>query len=362
MEKIFLWGYWAKNFGDDLFLKVYLNQMREINHKTYILTEKKYKQFYKNLGVKVVCKDTIIYKISYKFLSMCGLPELYFLLISKKSLFVLLGGSLFAENKGALAEKKQFCNLNYATTRAKKTFVIGSNFGPYINENFKNQYELLFNKMENISFRDKKSYDLFNKKLENVNYAPDIIFEGKWQQSKKNSNSIVISVIDLENRKELSDYRSIYEKGIADICLYHINKNEKIYLLSLCRQEGDIEACNRIYKMIDQNDKNNIEVINYDSIDRTVELLSSARKIYATRFHSLMIGLYFHKNIIPIIYNEKSINAIESYCKSLRWFAIENFDDKTIHQMMEMNQIAELKLPNSKQFQELLEYCKFKEV
>lgn len=40
MKKIFLWGYWTKNFGDDLFLKVYQEQMKKFNIKTYILTEK----------------------------------------------------------------------------------------------------------------------------------------------------------------------------------------------------------------------------------------------------------------------------------------------------------------------------------
>lgn len=49
MKKIFLWGYWAKNFGDDLFLKVYLDQMKEANINTYILTEKKYKKFYEEI-------------------------------------------------------------------------------------------------------------------------------------------------------------------------------------------------------------------------------------------------------------------------------------------------------------------------
>lgn len=132
MKKIFLWGYWAKNFGDDLFLKVYLDQMKEANINTYILTEKKYKKFYEEMGVKVVSKDSFIYKLSYKILTMCRKPELYFWLVNKRSLFVLLGGSLFAENKGTLAEQKQFLNLDYATTKAEKSFVIGSNFGPLI--------------------------------------------------------------------------------------------------------------------------------------------------------------------------------------------------------------------------------------
>lgn len=90
------------------------------------------------MGVKVVTKDSFIYKLSYKLLMLCRKPELYFLLVNKRSLFVLLGGSLFAENKGELAEQQQFVNLDYATTKAEKAFVIGSNFGPYTHEKYKN--------------------------------------------------------------------------------------------------------------------------------------------------------------------------------------------------------------------------------
>lgn len=360
MRKIFLWGYWAKNFGDDLFLKVYLEQMKEATHNTYILTEKKYKEFYKKMGVKVVTKDSFIYKLSYKLLMLCRKPELYFLLVNKRSLFVLLGGSLFAENKGELAEQQQFVNLDYATTKAEKAFVIGSNFGPYTHEKYKKQYEVLFGKMEDVSFRDKMSFDLFNQTLKNVRYAPDIAFEGKWEKNIKNSNNIVISVINLETRQELAAYKVIYEKGIADICLHHINKNEKIFLVSLCQQEGDDLACKRINDILNQNNKRFVEVINYNSIDRTIELFASAKKIYATRFHALMMGLYFHKNIVPIIYNEKGINAIKSYCRPLKWFSIENFDEKTLHQMTKIEQTAELELPASRQFQGLLEYYRLR--
>ena len=168
----------------------------------------------------------------------------------------------------------------------------------------------------------------------------------------------MISVINVEHRQELATHKEIYEKGIADICLYHIHRNEKVFLLSLCEQEGDILACQRIYEMLNQQDKRFIEMINYNSIDRTIELLASAKKIYATRFHALMMALYFHKNVVPIIYNEKGINAIESYCRSLKWFSIENFNEDTLLQMMKIDQTAELELPDSKQFQGLLKYCR----
>ena len=64
--------------------------------------------------------------------------------------------------------------------------------------------------------------------------------------------------------------------------------------------------------------------------------------------------------MIPIIYNEKGINAIKSYCKDLQWFKIEDFNNITIDRMINTNQIADLKIPNSKQFQKLNEYCKLR--
>lgn len=359
MRKIFLWGYWVKNFGDDLFLKVYLEQIKEFDIITYILTEKKYKSFYQKMGIRTICKDTFIYRLTYKLLISLGLPELFFLMISKKSLFVMLGGSLFAENKGIAVEKLQFKNLFYAVSKAKKSFVIGSNFGPYSNESYKNKYEMLFSKMEDVCFRDKKSYEMFSQSLKNVRYAPDIAFEGKWNKSNNQINkSIVISVINLENRTNLSKFKEKYEKVIAEICIEHIKKGNKVYLISLCEKEGDILSCSRIQNMVKKNTNYYPEIKEYTSIDKTIKLFSSAKKIYATRFHALMVGLYFNKNIVPIIYNEKGINAIQTYCESLSYFLIEDFNDLTSHKMIETNQIAKLKLTNSKQFQELINYCK----
>lgn len=360
MKKIFLWGYWTQNFGDDLFLKVYQKQMKKFNIKTYILTEKRYSDFYKNMGFNTICKNTFFYRLTYKFLAIFNLPELFFLLINKNDLFVMLGGSLFAENKGMIAEKMQFRNLEYATNKAKKSFVIGSNFGPYKTEEFKTNYAKLFKNMEDVSFRDQKSYELFSQELKNVRYAPDIAFEGRWTESREKKDCIVVSVIDLENRQNLFKYKDIYEKGIVTICLHHIKKGKKVYLLSLCDKEGDTITCDNIRKMIDEKYKKYVKVVNYESIDETINLLSSANKIYATRFHALMMALYFKKNVIPIIYNEKGINAIKSYCRDLQWFEIADFNGITIDRMINTNQIADLQIPNSKQFQKLDEYCKLR--
>ena len=74
--------------------------------------------------------------------------------------------------------------------------------------------------MEDVSFRDKMSFDLFNQTLKNVRYAPDIAFEGKWEKYK-NSNNIVISVINLKLDKSLQLIK-IFMKKALQIYVYII--------------------------------------------------------------------------------------------------------------------------------------------
>lgn len=358
MRKIFLWGYWARNFGDDLFLKVYIEKIRSYRIKTYILTSKRYRKFYQNMGFNVICSDSLLYRVSYKILVSCGFPELYYLLIKKNSLFVMLGGSLFAENKGNLAETRQIKNLRWAVRKSKKAFVIGSNFGPYNSKAFYEAYKSLFNKTYDVCFRDKKSFDLFKTEVQSVRYASDIAFEGNWKEAATDEcESVVVSILNLEQRPGLSQHCKLYEDVISEIVKQHLTAGEKVTLLSLCETEGDLIACDRISKRVYAESNMNAEVVNYENIDEVVGLISKAKKIYATRFHALMLSLYFQKNVVPIIYNEKGINALETYCKSIEWFKISDFDDTTAYKLYHTNQLAKLKLANESQFQQLTHYC-----
>lgn len=358
MKKIIVWGYWVKNFGDDLFLKSLINKVKEKNNMPIVInSSKKYKKYYESMGVKVIKNDSFTYKITNKILKFFGKTDYYFLKCKKNDYFVMLGGSLFAENKHLNIEKRQLLNLRYAVNKTNYSFVIGSNFGPYKNSDFYNSYLELFAKTRDISFRDINSFNLFSSKLSNVRYGLDIALEGEWDNneinaSNKDEDIIAISIIDLENREELINYQAQYEHCIANICNYYIKLGKKIVFLSLCEKEGDKKAYERVLKLVDNSKM--IRIVEYIDIDSINDVIKSSSKIYATRFHAIMMGIYYNKKIIPFVYNEKTKNALETYIEEYISFDIKQLNKYQFQEYIDCNQILQLKKFKNNQLSGLL--------
>ena len=78
---------------------------------------------------------------------------------------------------------------------ADKTFVLGTNFGPYRNSWYKKSYSDIFNKyVTDICFRDQYSFQLF-KSDEHIRVAPDILFGTEFprvERKKKRSCSLLL--------------------------------------------------------------------------------------------------------------------------------------------------------------------------
>ena len=60
------------------------------------------------------------------------------------------------------------------------------------------------------------SFNLF-KEYNNVRIAPDIVFQLKSKRIKKIKDSIGISLIEINNREDLSAYNNIYIQKISNI-------------------------------------------------------------------------------------------------------------------------------------------------
>lgn len=271
-----VWGYFAKNLGDDLMLKAFLNATKDKYKKVYINSYKEYRDYYSALGVVVVSVDSFFYRAVNKILSVLHKPQLYYHYPTMlKADFIMLGGSLFAECDNYEVNQNQFVNLSYAVDKSLGAYVIGSNFGPYKNNEFLRNYDSLFGRCKDVCFRDKPTYNIFSNN-DNVRYAPDIILSGIWDETKwgQKSNSIIISVIDLDKRKDLQFAKKEYETMIADIAKTHLKCGERVLLSAFCEFEGDIDACVRIKKLCGQD---NVDIIVYNNWN-FLSLFSGAKK------------------------------------------------------------------------------------
>lgn len=340
-----IWGYFTQNLGVDLMLKAFLNAVKGKYNNIYINSFKQYKPLYSSFGVKVISLNAFVFKVLNKFLWLINRPELYYRFLSKKNTdFVMLGGSLFIEAQSA-ENARRFRNLEYAVNHAKNAYVIGSNFGPYHTDDFLHRCKDLFKKCRCVCFRDKYSYDLFEN-LTNVHYAPDIILSGVWDEKPKAAETggdVVISVISLENRENLKDKTSEYEKLLADIAAYHIKEGDRVVLAAFCKREGDVKACQRI-KELCENDEPQIAV--YKDLD-FLKLLSGAKKIYGSRFHSVILAMYYGIPCVPFIYSEKTSNALKAYCSSFQAIDITKLSEYSFDDIVKSCRPPEL-LPNVK--------------
>lgn len=354
IKKFVVWGYWAKNFGDDLLL-IALREKLGHENQYIICAQGKYAAYYEQLGFFVVNSDNLLYKLVRKIGSFLKLAEPFFWQVNKKNCFIMLGGSLFAENHSHDVEVQQLRNLSYAVKHAMCSYVIGSNFGPYKTEWFFEEYEKLFRTVDDVCFRDIHSYSLFSSRLPNVRFSFDVSLEGEWEKYVSDNDEtydIVISVIDLSNRQDLQIYTEKYEEVIGRICSHYCENKMKVALLELCNKEGDGSACGRILRTVNSE---RVKYIPYTDIGNAFSIIKNCKKIYATRFHAVMMGLFFHKEVIPIIYNEKTINALETYSYGCKTYSISDVNQWDVEEMISCDQVISLKSNTSSQFTALRE-------
>lgn len=323
-KKILINAYINGNLGDDLFVKILCE--RYPNTQFYLIGEKRYKQFFgkiQNLhyieenGIKkcVVKMNNIIRKLMKK--RRVSLNErLQKKYINQMDTVVMIGGSMFIEQsnwKDAVEERRSIFD--------KKIYVLGCNFGSYTSKEYLLAYKNLFSKAEDVCFRDTYSYHLFEE-LENTRVAPDIILNLKQKQEIK-EKYFVISVIDPNKEKKLAKYQNEYVTQMIEIVNCLTKENEMVVLMSFCEKEGDLFIVNKIFKEV--NNKEKVKIYNHTNIEKSLSILQKSKGIIATRFHACVLAFLYNKKVIPIIYNEKTLNMLNDFSYTGVYFTLEQF-------------------------------------
>ena len=189
MKNIVLDYYSRKNFGDDLFVYLFVkhfgtdysirllgnpfcgipDELRSYNitfsFSSYIATVLAF------IGSKIHPIEKITNKLYYKILDNTKAHSL---------IYVKIGGSIFMDRK---AEKEITFGLDSSIERsfdiasqlnaATNHFIVGANLGPAYHEHYWNHIKKVFSQYAHVTLRDYSSYFKVQE-LGNTQYAPDI--------------------------------------------------------------------------------------------------------------------------------------------------------------------------------------------
>ena len=153
MKKIFVYAYMAQNLGDDLMVRILCD--RYPNAQFYLYSDKFYKTAFKDIKNLIIYssedKEVKFWNKALKHIKKTtnGFMER---LMEKCDATVHIGGSVFIQhNDDYSAFLKADADLRKFS---KKVYLIGSNFGPYKDEQSYLDYHQLLSTYDGVSFRD----------------------------------------------------------------------------------------------------------------------------------------------------------------------------------------------------------------
>lgn len=356
-------GYMNLNFGDDLFFYILFKRYPQVDFYMYppsVLLDK-YKKCYKRFKNVKFYEEEEYYINVRKDIVDKNTPINLFPMICERAkkvdFYINIGGSIFIQNDNWKNDDRFILK---ELLKDKKAFIIGCNFGPGDSE-FTNFYREWFRKFDDICFRDSNSYEIF-KSLPNTRKASDIVLIN----SKKNRilnfiyrKSIAISVIDIDNNKNLKNYVSNYYEWFAKVIKYYIHNGFKINLFSFCNTDGDLNAINQILSRINSEDKKNIKVVEYDGVIYSfLRKFKKNKYVIGTRFHSIFLAITNNQKFIPISYSKKTDNFLKDIDSNIKPIQIKDLNKKS-RKNLKYFQVKQ-NFDAKKQFEKIDEYVKKK--
>ena len=297
MKKVFLMAYLRKNFGDDLFVKMLLEKYKNID---FYIKNDEYEFIdildkYDNLHV-LYGKDTD--------------EELYNTDVNEYDAYVYIGGSIFMEGGSSYNLSEKFYDFVKRCRENNKPFCyISCNYGPYQTQEYFELSRKDFKECTDICFRDIYSYNLFSD-IETVRYAPDFAFSYNTPKVEKQKDSVGITVINLNIRKDLKDKNDQYIKFLERSIKKYISLGKDVSLFSFCQNEGDEETIETILKLFPN--ESHLHVVKYTGdIDKFLNTYNSMEYMICARFHAMILSSMVGQKLYIMSYSKKIDRVIE---------------------------------------------------
>ncbi|WP_431800754.1 polysaccharide pyruvyl transferase family protein [Halobacillus andaensis] len=338
-KKILVNAYFSKNFGDDLFLKVLFDRYPNV-YWELLTPNKEYEEIFKEYTQVKIIKSMNVNFLGLKKINMFNQINKFFNYHQYDAL-VLIGGSIFMEipNWRAALKEREFLPRQFKRQK-KSTFILGSNFGPYSDVAYVDSYKNFFSLFDDVCFRDFYSYKLFNS-LNNVRSSPDVVFNLKVREVKKEENLVGFSIINLEKRKNLKVNYKKYNTKMVQLIENKVKNGSKVKLFSFCEKEGDLVIAKLIKENVQKQYREKVEIINYEGdIEGFLKEFQSCGAIIGTRFHSIVLALLLGQRLLPIIYSDKTYNILEDLNLEKKGYFIENVNNISVNDLNSISSVT----------------------
>lgn len=330
MKKVFLMAYLRKNFGDDLFVKMLLEKYKNID---FYIKHDKYEFLdildkYENLHV-LTGKDTD--------------EELYKIDVNEYDSYVYIGGSIFMEGGSCYNLSEKFYDFVKKCKESNKPFCyISCNYGPYQTQEYFELSKRNFKECTDICFRDLYSYNLFSD-MGTVRYAPDFAFSYNTPKVEKQKNTVGITVINLNIRKDLKDKNDEYIEFLERNINNYISLGKEVFLFSFCKNEGDEETIENICKMFPSEKK--LHVVKYmGEVDKFLKQYNSMEYMICARFHAMILSAIAMQKMYIMSYSKKIDRVNDDLNLDIPVLNINKLEDKCNLQLKDFKSVDSEKL------------------
>lgn len=238
-------------------------------------------------------------------------------LVSTADAAVHISGSCFIRDRANF--DAFYAADSFLADHARRSYVIGANFGPYEDEGILEAYRELFARYDGIVFRDRYSAGLFPG-LANVAYAPDVLF-GYPATVREKRRSAVVCPISLEGRDGtfgISGYAAAYRSFSLAAIRALVARGYEVTLASFNESQGDERAIEALLAELTERERERVTCVRYRT--RPEEVLSAfedAECVVATRFHAMVLGIAHGCRVLPIVYDQKTEKVLEDLARPL---------------------------------------------
>ncbi|MBR6407067.1 MAG: polysaccharide pyruvyl transferase family protein [Clostridia bacterium] len=248
-------------------------------------------------------------------------------------LFLKIGGSIFIiMRRGSL--KRRFFEWK-SVERIRKNgcriATIGCNTGPFYLKaaEWVASGELRQNDL--VTVRDKKSLSFLQKHAKKVHceYYPDMLLSLGIKPFTGQRRGMCVSTFGMKG-KETPGY---FEKMAEAIQLFYDKTGEKTTLLCFENdEETDIHAAKRIKEIAgDCIDKT---IIHKGDGSDIIEAVSRSRLIISARFHSAIIAVRCNTPLVPVVYSDKTENALSDYGYRGARYRMDRIEETPAHRLI----------------------------